>query len=459
MILKKNISKVIFIFFASHLILWTLIPSFTNTNLPLDTIEALAWSSKLEWGYYKHPPLSALVVEINYFIFGTHDWAYYLLSQLFVLISFLYVWKLSKEFFNGGLYPLLSILILESIVFFNYTTPEFNVYVCQLPFKALTVYFFWKSINHDNIGDWLMTGVFSALGTLTHYSFLFLIFGLLVYFLFFVEKNQNLIKNFLISFLSFFIICFPHIIWLFENNFSSIYYAFDRAGIQNKNWLSHFYNPVVFLLKQIGLMSLFVILFFSIYRLNRKKINLFKFDKKKLFLICISIIPFLTVLLVSLITGSKIRTMWMSTFYLFNGLLVFYYFQQKINIKRLKYFFSIFIIIFIISPITYAYVSISNDYKRTDYPGREIAILVQDKWNKNFNNEIKIVVGDEWSAGNLSYHLSSRPIWFNDFKGQVSKVDPNKGVVYTGNPKILQKVCPGVFGTIKPVGYCMIGKK
>ena len=124
-----------------------------------------------------------------------------------------------------------------------------------------------------------------------------------------------------------------------------------------------------------------------------------------------------------------------------------------------KYFFSIFIIIFITSPITYAYVSISNDYKRTDYPGREIAILVQDKWNKNFNNEIKIVVGDEWSAGNLSYHLSSRPIWFNDFKGQVSKVDPNKGVVYTGNPKILQKVCPGVFGTIKPVGYCMIGKK
>ena len=93
MILKKNISKVIFIFFASHLILWTLIPSFTNTNLPLDTIEALAWSSKLEWGYYKHPPLSALVVEINYFIFGTHDWAYYLLSQLFVLISFLQINK------------------------------------------------------------------------------------------------------------------------------------------------------------------------------------------------------------------------------------------------------------------------------------------------------------------------------------------------------------------------------
>ena len=35
----------------------------------------------------------------------------------------------------------------------------------------------------------------------------------------------------------------------------------------------------------------------------------------------------------------------------------------------------------------------------------------------------------------------------------------NEGVIYTGNPKILKSICPGVFGTIKPVGYCMIGQK
>ena len=28
-----------------------------------------------------------------------------------------------------------------------------------------------------------------------------------------------------------------------------------------------------------------------------------------------------------------------------------------------------------------------------------------------------------------------------------------------GDPKILKEICPGVFGTIKPVGYCMIGKR
>ena len=38
-----------FIFALSHLIIWTLIPSLTNKNLPLDTIETLAWGSNLDW--------------------------------------------------------------------------------------------------------------------------------------------------------------------------------------------------------------------------------------------------------------------------------------------------------------------------------------------------------------------------------------------------------------------------
>ena len=74
-------------------------------------------------------------------------------------------------------------------------------------------------------------------------------------------------------------------------------------------------------------------------------------------------------------------------------------------------------------------------------------------------NEIKIVVGDEWYAGNLSYHLNSRPKWILSLDNRASKIGMNDGVIYTGNPEVLKKVCPGVFGTIKPVGYCMIGQK
>ena len=90
---------------------------------------------------------------------------------------------------------------------------------------------------------------------------------------------------------------------------------------------------------------------------------------------------------------------------------------------------------------------------------KKFSRLVQNKWNDNFVNEIKVVIGDEWSAGNLSYHLNSRPTWYNSLENKAKMIKESQGVIYTGNPKILKKVCPGVFGEIKPVGYCMIGKR
>ena len=88
---NKNINNVFYIFVTAHLIFWTLIPSITNHNLPLDTIEALAWGSNLDWGFNKHPPMSAFFPQVFYLIFGPQDWTYYLLSQIFVIISFYYV--------------------------------------------------------------------------------------------------------------------------------------------------------------------------------------------------------------------------------------------------------------------------------------------------------------------------------------------------------------------------------
>ena len=62
--MTKNINNLFFVFLFIHLLLWVLAPSLTNKNLPLDTIEALAWGSNLDWGFNKHPPISAYAVEI-----------------------------------------------------------------------------------------------------------------------------------------------------------------------------------------------------------------------------------------------------------------------------------------------------------------------------------------------------------------------------------------------------------
>ena len=134
-------------------------------------------------------------------------------------------------------------------------------------------------------------------------------------------------------------------------------------------------------------------------------------DNKLLFLLAINIIPIALMFLTSMIMGVKIRTMWMTPFYLFFGVLIIYIFQSQINLKKLKSFLSAFLILFVFSPFAYAYISITETDKRTDYPGKEIAQKVQSEWNNNFEDPINVVFGNEWSAGNLSYHLNSRPVW------------------------------------------------
>ena len=182
-------------------------------------------------------------------------------------------------------------------------------------------------------------------------------------------------------------------------------------------------------------------------------------SKKILFLLTISFFPFLLVLLTSFLTGAKIRTMWMTPFYLYIGTLFFEIQRNYIDLKKVTKFYYVFLFFFFLSPVSYLAVSVLDKTKRTDYPGKEISRLVQNKWDDNFINEIKIVVGDEWSAGNLSYHLTSRPLWIKELKNFSGNLRQDQGVIYTGNPKVLKKICPGVYGTIKPVGYCMIGKR
>ena len=413
MLNKINIKNIFYIFTTMHLILWTLIPSITNNNLPLDTIEALAWGSNLDWGFNKHPPASAFFLEIFYQVFGSNDWAYYLLSQIFVVITFFIVFNFAEKIFNNKILSLISVFLLEGIYFYNFTTPEFNVNVCQLPFWAACVFYSWKLFNNKEIDlkDCLWLGLFASIGFLSKYLFIYLLIAidLLFFYIIFIKKYKKFDFKYLISLEVFIVLLVPHFIWLINNDFVTITYGLARTGLENSNILDHLIYPITFLIKQIGILIPFFIMSFFLIKRFKFKISLK--DKKLLFLIFINLAPIALMFLTSFITGSKIRTMWMTPFYLFFGVLVVYIFQAQINLKRLNKFISAFLILFFISPFLYAYISITKKDKRTDYLGKQIAIKTQYAWSQDHKEPINVVLGNEWLAGNLSYHLESRPTW------------------------------------------------
>ena len=273
----------------------------------------------------------------------------------------------------------------------------------------------------------------------------------------FYKKIKKFDFKYLIILEVFVVLLIPHLIWLHENDYVTISYGLKRTGLEQSGNFDNIKLPIIFFLKQLGILIPFFILNFFLIKKFRFKINFS--DKKFIFLFFVNLLPIILIILTSAVTGSKIRTMWMTPFYLFFGVMFIYFLKSQINIKKISSFIIVFVILFFSSPIIYSYISVKEKNKRTDYAGKEIAELVERRWNKNFSNEIMYVIGDEWHAGNLSYHLPSRPKWFESIKGTVNQLDPNGGIVYTGNAEILKQVCPGDFGKIKKQGFCMIGSK
>ncbi len=412
-VLNRNINHLFFIFLLSHLIIWTIVPTLTNNNLPLDVIEALAWGSNLDWGFNKHPPMSAFFPEIFYQIFGAQDWSYYLLSQIFVLIAFFYVFRLGNEILGDAKLSLLSTLLLSSIYFYNFTTPEFNVNVCQLPFWTLVVFYSWRIYDAKEIRllDCLLVGLFAAIGFLSKYLFIYLLISidLLFIYLIFFKRTKKFDFKYMIVLEVFLVLLVPHFVWLYNNDFITIFYGLKRSGLDELFIVDHLKYPFIFLFKQIGLLVPFFFLIFLLVKKFKFKLNLK--DKKLLFLIFINLVPIILIFVTSVVTGSKIRTMWMTPFYLFFGVFIIYVFKSQINLKKINSFLLGFLFLFFLSPLVYSYLSFSKSDQRTDYPGKEIATKVQIIWDKDFDEKIEFVTGKEWEAGNLSYHLKSRPKW------------------------------------------------
>ena len=262
-----------------------------------------------------------------------------------------------------------------------------------------------------NVKDCFLIGLFAAIGFLSKYLFIYILASISLLFIYsiFIKKINKFNFKYFIILEVFVILLIPHFIWLYNNDFITITYGLKRTGLEETESLDHLKYPIIFLLKQIGILLPFFILIRLLVKKFKLKINLK--DKKIIFLIFTNILPILLMIITSIIIGSKIRTMWMTPFYLFFGTFLVYLFKSQINLEKIKPFLYAFLFLFLFSPFLYSYISISQPDKRTDYPGKQIAIKVQKIWDQDFKNEIEFVTGDEWKAGNLSYHLKSRPKW------------------------------------------------
>jgi 4-amino-4-deoxy-L-arabinose transferase-like glycosyltransferase len=214
-------------------------------------------------------------------------------------VAFIYVFKLANEIFNNLLLSPISVLLLESIYFYNFTTPEFNVNVCQLPFWSMVVFYSWRIFKNNEIDvkDCILIGFFGAVGFLSKYLFMYLLLSIVLLFLYFIffKKLKRFDFKYFIAIEVFIILLVPHLIWLNENNFITLTYGLKRTGLETSNFLDHLKFPTIFILKQLAILLPFFGLLYLLVNKFKFKLNLK--DKKLLFLVFINLLPILLMLL------------------------------------------------------------------------------------------------------------------------------------------------------------------
>jgi len=394
-----------------HLALWTLAPALTSHNAPLDVIEGYAWGREWLIGTYKHPPMQSWILEIAALLTGRAGWAHFLASQLAIAAAFWAVWRIGLRL-TDCMTALPGVLLLEGVAYYNFTSPEFNPNVLQLPFWALACLSFHRAVTEDRRFDWLLLGIWAACGMYTKYSMAVLLVVLAGLLALHHEARRRLRgPGPYISLAVALLLLSPHLIWLAENDFMPFFYAESRTA-QAVRLYQRLTQPLMFLMAQaLSLSAMFVLFLFSLRREIRWSGGRLTRDSSfdRAFLHAITFGPVAIVLALSAAFGFRPRDMWGSCLWNFIGLWLAVFMAGRTGGAALKRFaWGWFVVFFlglaaiIASNILYPY--IKNKPLRVHFPGREIAETATQEWRRRFGKPLEYAIGDTWLAGNVAYY-------------------------------------------------------
>ena len=145
--MRNLYNKNLLIFLWTHFVVWFVVP-LMRKSLPMDSVEAITWGRYCDFGTNKHPPLSGFPAEWFYQLFGQAG--IYLLNQILVLIGFIFIYKLAKCFLSEGK-AVLSVMLLEGVIYYGFSAQEYNVNVVSLALWPLTAYYFLQALNKNTM--------------------------------------------------------------------------------------------------------------------------------------------------------------------------------------------------------------------------------------------------------------------------------------------------------------------
>jgi len=226
--------------------------------------EALFWmyGNRLNWGYYEHPPMVAIMIRAGYEIIHNELG----LRLFFVIVSTISIYLLTvlAEVRNYFLFACLIFGAMIMHVGGFIAAPD-------IPLILFTLLFFIvykKYLNNDDILTSVLWGLIMACMIYSKYN------GILVIF-FTILSNLQLFRkrSFYIAAISAIIFFTPHIVWSFRNGNPSIYYHLIERALNTHEHMRYFAE---YILGQIGIYGPLISLFFIWFTFTNKPAGLFE---------------------------------------------------------------------------------------------------------------------------------------------------------------------------------------
>jgi hypothetical protein len=398
-----------------HVILWTLLPSLLLTNASLDMVEGLAWGHEWQLGYEKDPPLWPWVTEIVIGWSGKGLWSGYLVAQICIATVFISVWQLGRRIATDS-EALVGALLLEGIFYFNFSTPEFNDIVLQMPFAALFGWLLHRALVDDRLVDWALSGLVAGLGLLARYSMGAYIVPMALFVLLHPQARRRLgSPGPWVLTLASILVFLPHIYWIFKSDFISIQYVGGRAPA-----IAGIGPFLAKLLSFIGAQAAacipMLLLTAMLWRWRSSGPQLRSEPQKfnQAYLATLALGPIAFSLGLAAITSRPPRHMWGAPLWCFASVFAVTMIRPMLTAERLRSLGRAWLVALLFPALMFALAEtvwpmITGKECRTHFHGEQLAAEVTDRWHAATDEPLKYVIGDTWHAGNVAFYSDDRP--------------------------------------------------
>jgi 4-amino-4-deoxy-L-arabinose transferase-like glycosyltransferase len=215
-----------------HLLLWTWVgvSSRSNFDAPGDMVEAYTWAQGWQWGYYKHPPLSAWVAGLWFTVLPESHFGYSLLSAFNSAVGLVGLAVLAREFLPKP-WVLLAVAVASLAPGITTLAMRFNANAILISTWPWAAALFVRLMQRGQARDAVLCGAVCALAVLGKYYSGVLLLTLLATALWLPAWRARLLSAPFALALATFVVCVaPHANWLLSQVHGPLQYAQEATG-------------------------------------------------------------------------------------------------------------------------------------------------------------------------------------------------------------------------------------